>query len=102
MENRCRKKRCNLRIMKILVENKGAEGNTLNFKVRVEETNFNVTADKMYVRMFVGNNKDYSEYIKRTFEFLLEREPKEAILKSFDLSVIKEYFPDYEKSMKSI
>ena len=28
--------------------------------------------------------------------FLLAREPKESILKTFDLSVIKRYFPEYD------
>ena len=28
--------------------------------------------------------------------FLLGREPKESILREFDLSVIKRYFPDYD------
>jgi hypothetical protein len=36
------------------------------------------------------------ELIRRSFEFLLAREPKESILRSFDLSVIRRYFPEYE------
>ena len=36
-----------------------------------------------------------------TFDFLLEREPKESILRSFDLSVVSEYFPDYEHEIRS-
>jgi hypothetical protein len=33
--------------------------------------------------------------IDASFRFLLEREPKEAILKRFELPVIEQYFPDY-------
>ena len=33
--------------------------------------------------------------IEASFEFLLEREPKEAILRKFELPVIEQYFPDY-------
>jgi len=33
--------------------------------------------------------------LEASFEFLLEREPKEAILSRFDLPVIERYFPDY-------
>ena len=33
--------------------------------------------------------------VERTFEFLLEREPKESILRRFDLGVVERYFPDY-------
>ena len=33
--------------------------------------------------------------IEASFEFLLEREPKEAILRRFELPVIEQYFSDY-------
>ena len=35
------------------------------------------------------------ELLDASFRFLLEREPKEAILSRFDLPVIERYFPDY-------
>ncbi len=35
-------------------------------------------------------------FIRACFEFLLEREPKEQILSSFDVSVIATYFPEFE------
>lgn len=35
------------------------------------------------------------ELIEASFEFLLEREPKEAILARFELPVIERYFPEY-------
>jgi maltodextrin utilization protein YvdJ len=35
--------------------------------------------------------------IEKSFEFLLEREPNTMILPRFDLPVIGEYFPEYEK-----
>jgi hypothetical protein len=37
--------------------------------------------------------------VRRSFEFLLEREPKESILASFDLTVIARYFPEYESEI---
>ena len=40
------------------------------------------------------------ELLKRSFEFLLEREPKESILARFDLPVIARYFPDYEREIR--
>lgn len=86
--------------MKIYVEDRGVNDDTISFEVKVEESKFSVTSDCAYIRALVGNNVDYSEFVKKTFEFLLEREPKEAILKSFDISVIKKYFPDYEDFMK--
>jgi hypothetical protein len=36
------------------------------------------------------------ELVRDSVGFLLEREPKESILREFDLSVIKRYFPDYD------
>lgn len=34
--------------------------------------------------------------VRRSFEFLLEREPAESILPAFTLAVIRRYFPEYE------
>jgi len=34
------------------------------------------------------------------FKFLLEREPNTSILSEFDITVIKRYFPEYEKEIK--
>lgn len=39
---------------------------------------------------------DPVELVQASFEFLLEREPKESILREFDLSVIGTFFPEYE------
>jgi hypothetical protein len=38
--------------------------------------------------------------VRRSFEFLLERESKEAILPEFELSIIQGYFPDYDRAMR--
>jgi len=35
--------------------------------------------------------------IRRSFEFLLDREPNTSILHAFSLPVIGEYFPEYER-----
>lgn len=37
--------------------------------------------------------------VSQMLKFLLEREPKEAILRSFDLTVIGRYFPEYERQI---
>lgn len=42
------------------------------------------------------------ETLARTsFEFLLEREPKESILRDFDIEVISRYFPEYEDVIRA-
>jgi hypothetical protein len=43
-----------------------------------------------------GRGRSAEELVGDGFAFLLDREPKESILREFDLSVIKRYFPDYD------
>ena len=43
------------------------------------------------------NYRAPEEFIKACFAFLLEREPKEAILPSFDVSQITGYYPEFEQ-----
>jgi hypothetical protein len=43
-----------------------------------------------------GRGRSAEKLVRDSFGFLLEREPKESILREFDLSVIKRYFPDYD------
>jgi hypothetical protein len=48
-----------------------------------------------------GRQVPVEELVRRSFEFLLEREPKESILRSFDLPVIGRYFPEYEREIRT-
>ena len=41
------------------------------------------------------------DLVKKSFEFLLEREPKESILSEFSLSTIEHYFPEFKEYAKS-
>ena len=40
------------------------------------------------------------QLVKKSFEFLLERESKESIMSSFDIMVIAKYFPEYVSEIK--
>ncbi len=40
------------------------------------------------------------DLVSRSFDFLLEREPPDSILRSFDLSVIQRYFSEYDRLFK--
>lgn len=40
------------------------------------------------------------ELIRKSFDFLLEREPKESILREFEVAAIARYFPDYEEAVR--
>ena len=74
------------------------------FEVEVVEkgssTHHTVTVkDEDY--MFLTNKKiSKEELVKRSFEFLLQREPKESILSSFYLMTIGRYFPEYVSEIK--
>jgi hypothetical protein len=75
-----------------------------HFRVRVIEpasqSTHQVTLDpKDYLRL-TNATVDPEELIRKSFQFLLEREPKESILSRFDLSVISRYFPEYEREIK--
>jgi hypothetical protein len=47
----------------------------------------------------LGAGKSGPALIEAAFAFLLDREPKEAILRHFDLSVISRYFPEFERAL---
>lgn len=40
------------------------------------------------------------DLVRRSFAFLLEREPRDSILRSFDLVVIGRYFPEWEREIR--
>lgn len=40
------------------------------------------------------------EVIEESFRFLLSKEPKEMIMREFDVVVISNYFPEYEKKLE--
>ncbi len=43
-----------------------------------------------------GNYRSPEEFVHACFEFLLEREPADQILPTFDISQIKDFFPEFE------
>ena len=74
------------------------------FQVRViegtSESTHRVTLKQDdYLRLSAGKIEP-QELIRRSFEFLLAREPKESILPQFDLPLIGRYFPEYERELK--
>lgn len=48
-----------------------------------------------------ASGRSAEELLRESFEFLLSREPNTSILKSFDLQIITQYFPEYEQAIKS-
>lgn len=52
-------------------------------------------------RLAVAHDRDGVErLVYETFAFLLEREQRTSILRSFDLTVVGGYFPEYDAEME--
>lgn len=47
----------------------------------------------------LGRGTGPADFVGAAFAFLLEREPKEAILSRFDVAVIGRYFPEFEQEI---
>lgn len=67
---------------------------------RDEAASYAVTLDKEYWQELTDGKYDAAELVRRSFGFLLSREPKESILRSFDLRIIRKYFPDFETEIR--
>lgn len=59
-------------------------------------TEHDVTLSSADFERLGANHPSPEDFVRACFEFLLEREPKESILPSFDVSVIGRYFPEFE------
>jgi hypothetical protein len=74
------------------------------FTVTVSEgasrTQHQVTVGTTTYEGLSGGNVPPEVLVREAFAFLLAREPKEAILRDFDLTVIGQYFPEFEAEMR--
>lgn len=80
--------------------------NGWTFGVQVAEqggqTRHSVTLTRQAFAQLTGGKQTTPEdLVKRSFEFLLEREPKHQILRQFSLPEISRYFPDYPADILS-
>ena len=60
-----------------------------------------VTVDRADLSRLAPGAADPSDLVRRSFAFLLEREPRSSILRTFELTVIGRYFPDWERSIRA-
>ena len=78
-------------------------GDSYELQVTVREgnsqTQHRVSLKKSDYRQLVGEETSPEALVEESFRFLLEREPKESILRSFDLMVIGRYFPEYPREI---
>lgn len=75
---------------------------TETFEVTVRETTTTthlVTLSQDYYQKLTGGRISPETLIEKSFEFLLERESNTMILARFDLPVIGDYFPEFEKNI---
>ena len=86
----------------IEVEKTSAGGKT-EFQVTVSEgggkTTHRVSMSPLTYKKLSKGAVSEERLVQAAFEFLLDREPKESILRSFDLTVISRYFPEFEGSI---
>jgi hypothetical protein len=65
-------------------------------------THHYVTVEESFWRTMTKEELKPEELVRLSFEFLLARESKHAILTSFNLNVINQYFPEYETRMRDM
>jgi hypothetical protein len=79
------------------------DGDVLAFNVTVRETGsetqHRVTMSRKIYERLTGGKHTPERAIEAAFGFLLAREPKESILRSFDVTVISTYFPEFEREL---
>jgi hypothetical protein len=74
------------------------------FNVRVTDddgsaTEHDVTSTSADLERLASGYPSPEMFIHASFEFLLEREPKESILRAFDISQIATYFPEFDRAI---
>jgi hypothetical protein len=75
----------------------------MTFKVTVEgltTTTHTVIVSPAYYEKLTSRRISVEELVRRSFEFLLERESNTSILRRFDLPEIGRYFPEYESTIR--
>ena len=79
------------------------EGDPLAFEVIVREgegeTRHHVMMAKETCERLGAGKHTPERCLEAAFRFLLDREPKEAILSHFDVSVIARYFREFEREL---
>jgi hypothetical protein len=79
------------------------DGDPLEFEVVIRdgrgESRHQVTMARATSERLAAGSHGPERCLLAAFRFLLDREPKEAILGRFDVAVIARYFPDFEQEL---
>jgi len=74
------------------------------FRVIVRESSSStehvVNVPDDYVSQLELEGCDLERLVEESFGFLLEREPKESIMRQFELPVIERFFPEYPRQIR--
>jgi hypothetical protein len=84
---------------KISVQSAGSN----KYRVTIDEGQTNSTHEVTVTPLELakyGGQATAERLVEASFEFLLERESKESILRSFNLSDIERYFPENPKQIR--
>jgi len=80
-----------------------AEHDSLIFEVVVREakgeTRHHVTMSRETCERLTSGKHTPERCLEAAFQFLLDREPKESILRRFDVMAISRYFPEFEREI---
>jgi len=80
------------------------DGEGFEFRIAVEEagsrTLHQVTLTRRDHEELGGEGESPEQLVRRCFEWLLEREPKESILSRFDIQEISRYFSSFRDEIR--
>ena len=63
------------------------------------ESRHSVTMTRADFQRLARSGETPEGFVRRSIQFLLDRESKESILPSFDVKVIGTYFPEFEREI---
>ena len=64
------------------------------------ETSHEVTVSRDALSRYGSAGEEAERFVERSFRFLLEREPKESIVRRFAISEIERYFGEYATAIR--
>ncbi|MGH2573377.1 MAG: hypothetical protein ACRDGU_07845 [Actinomycetota bacterium] len=88
----------------IEVTGAGEDEEGFEFRVAVQEADsrslHQVTLTRRDHEELGGEGESPEQLVRRCFDWLLEREPKESILSRFDIQEISRYFPKFRDEIR--
>lgn len=84
----------------IKVKRKNGEKFEVTISEQDSSTVHTLVLDNDYYQALTGGKINKEDFVRKCFEFLLERESKESILSSFNVKIINNYFPEFEQKIK--